>query len=90
MKNVDDLCLFARVAEHESLTAAGRRMAIPKSTLARQIARLEEQLGSPLFHKTARRLVLTNFGERCLDRGISDAVAQVQCALPVLPSSENY
>jgi len=66
MQNLDDIHLFRLVNEHGSFSAAGRKLNIAKSTLARRVRALEERLGGPLFHRTGRRFVLTNFGAECL------------------------
>ncbi|NYT67769.1 LysR family transcriptional regulator [Pusillimonas noertemannii] len=66
MQNLDDIHLFRLVNEHGSFSAAGRKLNIAKSTLARRVRALEERLGGPLFHRTGRRFVLTNFGADCL------------------------
>ncbi|WP_025102100.1 LysR substrate-binding domain-containing protein [Burkholderia sp. A1] len=67
MRNIDDMYLFKTVAERRSLNAASRDLCMPKSTLSRRLASLEESLGLPLFNKTGRELQLTNFGSECLD-----------------------
>src|SRR5687767_13414662 len=59
---LEDMRLFARVAELKSFTAAGRHLAMPKQTLSRRIAQLEEALGVTLLHRTTRRLKLTPIG----------------------------
>lgn len=53
---------FLRVAETGSFTAAGTRLGIPKSTVSRRVARLEEKLGVQLLHRTTRSLALTEAG----------------------------
>ena len=53
---------FLRVAETGSFTAAGTRLGIPKSTVSRRVARLEDKLGVQLLHRTTRSLALTEAG----------------------------
>lgn len=67
MGNIDDMYLFKTVAESGSFNAASRHLCVPKSTLARRLAALEENLGLALFNRTGRELQLTNFGQECLD-----------------------
>ncbi len=62
-----DLLIFARVAEGGSFTAAADRLGLPKSTVSRRIAFLEEQLGERLMLRTTRRLALTEFGLKLLE-----------------------
>ena len=54
------------VAETGSLSAAARRLNVSQPTVGRRIEQLEEQLGTLLFNRTARGLVLTKVGEGIL------------------------
>ena len=54
---------FVEILNHGSLTAAARAMGVPRSTLSRQLSRLEERLGVRLVHRTTRRVVATPLGE---------------------------
>ncbi|MCX7170328.1 MAG: LysR family transcriptional regulator [Proteobacteria bacterium] len=63
----NDLLLFARVAEAGSFSRAAERMGLPKSTVSRRIAHLEEQLGERLMLRTTRRLTITEFGQQLLE-----------------------
>jgi DNA-binding transcriptional LysR family regulator len=84
--NLEDMRLFSAVAEAKTFTAAARRLGVPKQTLSRRVARLEQALGAQLMHRTTRRLQLTAVGaayaERCVEivriaseanRAVSDA-----------------
>lgn len=62
----DDLRIFLAVARAESLSGAGRRLAIDASTVGRRIARLEAALGAKLFVKTPQGYDLAPEGERLL------------------------
>jgi DNA-binding transcriptional LysR family regulator len=59
----DKLRIFHAVAEAGSLTHAGDTLHLSQSAVSRQIRSLEEQLGSTLFHRHARGLILTEQGE---------------------------
>ena len=63
----NDLLIFARVAEAGSFSRAAERIGLPKSTVSRRIAFLEEQLGERLMLRTTRRLTLTEFGRQLLE-----------------------
>lgn len=63
----NDLLIFARVAEAGSFSRAAERIGLPKSTVSRRIAFLEEQLGERLMLRTTRRLMLTEFGLQFLE-----------------------
>lgn len=65
--DANDLLIFARVAESGSFSCAATRLGLPKSTVSRRIARLEEWLGERLMLRTTRRLMLTEFGVQLLE-----------------------
>lgn len=54
---------FLAVAQSGSLTEASARLHVAASALSRQIAGLEAQLGTPLFERHPRGMVLTAAGE---------------------------
>ncbi|TJZ91551.1 LysR family transcriptional regulator [Paracoccus gahaiensis] len=60
----DDLRIFLAVARTESLSGAGRRLAMDASTVGRRIARLEAAVGAALFLKTPQGYALTAEGAR--------------------------
>ncbi|MFB4202637.1 HTH-type transcriptional regulator DmlR [wastewater metagenome] len=80
MPDLNDLYFFAAVAETGSFTAAARALGMPKSTLSRRIARLEDTLGIRLLRRSTRQLTLTDTGrayhERCRDLVSAAGAAQ--------------
>ncbi|WNG19769.1 LysR family transcriptional regulator [Cystobacter fuscus] len=64
----EGMALFVKVVEHGSLSAAGRAVGIPKATVSRQLALLEQRLGAPLLHRSTRALSLTDVGRRYFTR----------------------
>ncbi|MGI8680549.1 MAG: LysR family transcriptional regulator [Mycobacteriales bacterium] len=54
------------VAELSSFTRAAERCFVVQSALSHQIARLEQELGARLFHRTSRQVRLTPAGEAFL------------------------
>lgn len=59
---------FVRVIQTGSFTAAARQLALPISSVSRAVARLEEDVGVRLIHRTTRRLSLTEAGRPYFDR----------------------
>ena len=86
MLDLNDVRIFEKVAATNGFAAAARALGMPKSTVSRCIARLEEELGARLFQRTTRDVVLTPAGEelkeRCggLLRRLEDAVNGVRSA----------
>ncbi|MYM54099.1 LysR family transcriptional regulator [Thalassovita mangrovi] len=64
--NWDDLKVFLAVARFESLSSAGRELKVDPATVGRRIARLEEELGAPLFAKSPQGYAMTDAGQRLL------------------------
>jgi len=67
MMDWDKLRIFHAVADAGSLTHAGETLHLSQSAVSRQIRALEESLGSTLFHRHARGLILTEQGELLFD-----------------------
>ena len=64
MRDLNDLCYFAAAIDHGGFSAASRALGLPKSTLSRRIAALEERLAVRLLHRSTRRLVVTEVGRQ--------------------------
>ena len=62
----EDLAVLLAAAEHVSLSEAAAALRIGQSTASRRLMRLEAQLGTPVFDRTPRGMVLTAFGEALL------------------------
>jgi LysR family transcriptional regulator for metE and metH len=60
------LRLVSAVAESGGQTRAARRLNLTQSALSHQLRELESRIGSPLFIRASRRMVLTPVGERIL------------------------
>ncbi len=57
------------VASHRTVQEAADAIHLTQPALTKSIARFEEELGIELFERRGRRLVLTEFGERLVERG---------------------
>lgn len=71
---------FRAVAETEHLPTASRRVGVSPSSLSRTIRELEREVGTSLFERVGRRLVLNDAGARLLAH-LHAAVRQVDAAL---------
>ncbi|KAA8998136.1 LysR family transcriptional regulator [Affinibrenneria salicis] len=65
-KQLQDMALFALVAECGSFTQAARKAGLAKSSLSQRISQLEQSLGLRLINRTTRHINLTFAGERYL------------------------
>jgi DNA-binding transcriptional LysR family regulator len=63
MMRLSAVRIFTQVVEAGSFSAAGRGLGLAPSSVSRQIADLEDELGARLFHRTTRRLSLTEAGQ---------------------------
>lgn len=60
---ITDLKLFIKVVKLGSFTAAATALDLPRANVSRRINDLEESLQTQLFHRTTRKLSLTNQAE---------------------------
>ena len=71
--------VFVAIAEAGSLSAAGRRLGMPLSTVSRYLAALEDQVGVRLITRTTRELALTEPGRHYL-QSCRRIVAELEAA----------
>lgn len=67
--NIEDFQFFIRVADLGSITQAAKHDNISVSVASQRIQRLEQQLNLRLFHRTTRKLKLTDEGKILLAQG---------------------
>ena len=59
--------IFVAVVESGSFSAAAERLSMTKSAVSKRISSLEDNLGTRLFHRSTRKLTLTEAGEQFSD-----------------------
>ena len=79
----DNIATFVEVIRRNSLAAAARHLGVPKSTVSRRLARLEEQLDAKLVHRDARRVTPTPEGSRFYD-SVVDAIDTLDTAVATI------
>lgn len=83
------LYAFLQTAERGSLTAAARYMGVTQSTLSRQVAALEQQLGVTLFERVGRSVVVTQAGLGLLEHARAMGTAADNFAMAATATSQN-
>jgi DNA-binding transcriptional LysR family regulator len=82
MESLANLESFVKSAETGGFSAAARRLGLTPAAVSRNVAMLERNLGIRLFHRSTRKLALTEEGERFLQAigrnldGLQSAIAE--------------
>lgn len=87
---MNDLAVFAAIAQAGSITGAAEMMKLPKSNVSRRLARLEDRLGVQLIERNTRSSRLTPIGicyaDYCRlmvdEANAADAVVETSLAEP--------
>jgi len=80
MAHLQHLVSFVQTAERGSFSAAARVLGLTPAGVSKNVARLESDLGVRLFHRSTRRLTLTESGERFLHQ-VDAPLSSLQSAL---------
>ncbi len=71
--------VLVRVVQEGSFRSAARALGMPKTTVSRKVAELEEQLGVQLLRRTTRTLALTDAGSAFVEEAEA-AIARLDAA----------
>lgn len=64
LDDFEEMICFAAVVEAGGITAAARVVARSKAHVSRKLSDLEARIGTKLMHRSTRKLILTDTGER--------------------------
>jgi DNA-binding transcriptional LysR family regulator len=67
--DIDELHLLQLVARHSSFTRAAAQAGLTQSAITRQVQGVEARLGTPLFERTTRNVLITDAGRFLLGAG---------------------
>ncbi len=81
-----DVQAFVAVMQAGSFTSAARQLDVPKSTVSRRVAALEQRLGVQLLVRTTRSVRATDLGQAYFERvdGIVSDLAEAEAAITEL------
>jgi DNA-binding transcriptional LysR family regulator len=80
METLGNLESFVRAAETNSFSEAARRLGISSAAVSKNVARLEANLGTRLFHRSTRSLTLTEAGESFYQQ-VAQGLETIQAAV---------
>src|ERR1700733_9614932 len=87
MQHLDNILVFVKVAEFESISKAARSLDMPISTVSRKLSSLEADLGVSLVRRTTRRVILTPQGREYFNECI-EPLAKLQAAEQTLTRNQ--
>lgn len=70
MNDLSEMVVLVRVVQAGSIRGAATMLGMPKTTVSRKVAELEERLGARLLQRTTRTLSLTDVGRVYYDHGL--------------------
>ena len=84
------LRLVAEIARTESVTRAADRLNVTQSAVSHQLRDIEERLGTPLFRRSGRRMLLTAAGRHLVDTAdrVLEDIARAESAVTRLARNE--
>lgn len=85
--DLNRIAIAVEVIERGSFTAAAAQLGMPKSSVSRAVAALEQELGVTLLKRTTRKLALTEEGRQWFER-VRGAVSELEQASACVTSRE--
>ena len=85
--NLDQMHYFTIVAQLENVSKAAESLHMTQSSLSKNILKLEEEIGTPLFDRRGKKLVLNEQGSRFLEtctkalREVEEAKKEIRLSL---------
>lgn len=76
--DLNDLMIFAKVAEHGSFTGAAEALGVARSSVCRTVARLEERIGVRLAQRDTRHFKLTDIGSEFAEHCVRAVAAAAE------------
>lgn len=83
--NILSLRCFVSVAETQSFSAAARQLRLAPSSVTKHVQGIERAINAALFHRTTRRVSVTEAGERFYEHCL-EILAQIDSASAVVDS----
>lgn len=82
MDRLESMSMLVAVADAGSLSAAGRWLNVPLTTVSRKVSELEAHLGTQLIQRSSRRIALTDAGSAYIEacRRILDDIGEAERA----------
>lgn len=68
---LDDIAVYLQIVASKSLSRAAKAMNRPKASVSHQLKRLEDELGTQLFQRTANQMTLNAAGRDFYDHAVS-------------------
>ncbi|SIQ84928.1 DNA-binding transcriptional regulator, LysR family [Rhizobium sp. RU33A] len=84
----DGLAEFLAIAKRQSIRKAALDLEVTPGAISQALQKLERRLGTPLFHRTTRRISLTEAGETLLAE-IAPAAQVIEASLNVASDASN-